>query len=74
MATNNADIVRDILTEAYMEVVGRGLISSVEQDVLKEHLDDFTDYIDERPLTEDEIYTVENKEYQGYTWKEREDE
>jgi len=70
--TNNSDIVNDILTASYLEVVGRGLISSVEQDVLKEHLDDFIAQIDERPLTEDEIYTVTNQEYKGYTWKEQE--
>lgn len=70
--TNNSDIVNDILQEAYMEIVGRGLLSSLEQDNLREEISDFVNYsIEERPLTEDEIFIVENKEYKGYTWKEK---
>ena len=75
MATTNADIVRDILNEAYMEIVGRGLVSSLEMDTLREELDEFTNHgIEERSLTEDEIYEIENKEYLGYSWKEKENE
>lgn len=69
--TTNADIANDILQEAYLEIVGRGLVSSLEQDELKEYIEDFIKGIEERGLTEDEIYEIQNKEYLGYQWKEQ---
>lgn len=74
MATTNADVVRDILNESFIEIVGRGLLLKVEQDNLKDFISEFSDYeVHERPLSEEENHELENKEYLGYRWKDQND-
>jgi len=70
MADNNSDVVRDILMEAYIEILGRALISSNELEELKTFISDFTDRsIELKPLEPDQKFVVDNKEYLGYVWK-----
>ena len=67
----NSDIVREILFEAYEEIVGRGLTSQLENIQLVEIIKMFVDHtIDERKINPDEKYDYINKEYIGYRWKE----
>jgi len=69
MSNMNTDIVYDILHEAYMEIVGRGLIKPLEETELKELINDFVNFtLDERPATKQENEEHQNKEG-GWAWK-----
>lgn len=63
----NADIVRDILFNAYNEISKRKLVTTNERRELAELIENFCDYIvDERPATADERFDSENLLYVGY--------
>jgi hypothetical protein len=65
--TNNSDIVRDILFNAYNEIAKRKLISSQEKSDLADMIENFVDYvIEERPATKDEMFDSDNLIYIGY--------
>lgn len=66
--TTRADIARDIMYEAYLEVVGRGLLPKSEELNLKEAIDGVLDNVEDEPLSDEQKYVVQNKHYAGYAW------
>jgi len=65
--TNNSDIVRDILFNAYNEIAKRKLVTSQEKSDLADMIENFVDYvIEERPATKDETFDSDNLIYIGY--------
>lgn len=67
--TTNADIVRDILYEAIIEIEARHLLTDADQASLVDAVNEFSTVIEEKPLTEEQKFILENKVYVGYGWR-----